>query len=112
MAMVAHPPVSSTPNTVTDAAMQTAFEAITRPQVATSKPRVMRRRPTRTQGQALETLGHAVEYLIDSRLATSGPATSGEEAAIQILMHSSRAVFAECDEIVPFQQKLRRWFGF
>ena len=67
------------------------------------------------QGRALETLGHAVEYLMDSRLFLVERATpKAEQDALQILMRMSRAVFLECPEVVSvwtrFGQLCRRSF--
>ncbi len=70
------------------------------------------RRPGREQGLALEQLGHAVEYLIDSRMFLTGIAyTRAEEQALQILMAASREVFEGCPAIVPWRKALGGWFG-
>jgi hypothetical protein len=72
--------------------------------------RVVLRRPTHAQGRALEILGHAIEYLVDSRLYSASPASSRNEAgAAQLLMRLSRAVFADCPERVPLHRRLRAW---
>lgn len=72
--------------------------------------RAVRRRPSLLQGRALESLGHAVEYLVDSRLFLTGEIVQHDEQdAVQILMQLSRAVFAECTEVVPFSQRLSTW---
>ena len=69
-----------------------------------------RRRGTLAQGRALETLGHAVEYLVDSRLFHSGDHNQeDEQEAVQILMRMSRAVFAECLEVISLNRRFRRW---
>lgn len=66
-----------------------------------------RRRPGREQGEALERLGHAVEYLIDSRMfLTQVPYTSAEEEAVQLLMGLNRLVFESCPEIVPVRRRV------
>lgn len=74
--------------------------------------RVVRRRGSLQQGQALETLGHAVEYLVDSRMFLvelgAGDQKQDQEA-VQILMRLSRAVFQECPEIVPIRRRMSRW---
>ena len=68
----------------------------------------IRRRPTMQQGRALETLGHAIEYLIDSQLhRTTAAVAPADIAANQLLMRLSREVFAECREIVPTRQRLK-----
>ena len=70
----------------------------------------VRRRANREQGRALEIVGHAIEYLVDSRLfITSGLDDRAEQEAVQMLMHFSRAVFAECEEIVPLRMRFSLW---
>jgi len=70
----------------------------------------IRRRGSLAQGRALETLGHAVEYLIDSRLFDAGDHNVRvEQEAVQILMRMSREVFAECPEVVSLRRRLRLW---
>ena len=72
-----------------------------------------RRRPNQQQGRALEVLGHAVEYLVDTRmtrddmqpLLLAGP----DLQAVQILMRLNRAVFSSCEEIVPLRRRLKQW---
>ena len=69
-----------------------------------------RRRASPSQGRALEALGHAVEYLVDSRLFTlDESAAASDAAAAQLLMRASRAVFAECPEVISLQRRLRLW---
>ena len=70
----------------------------------------VRRRANPQQGRALETVGHAIEYLVDSRLfITSGLDERAEQEAAQILMRASRAIFAECVEVVPLRRKVGCW---
>jgi hypothetical protein len=70
----------------------------------------IRRRGSLEQGRALEALGHSVEYLIDSRLFDLGDHNHcNEQEAIQILMRMSRAVFAECPEVITLRRRLGRW---
>ncbi len=74
--------------------------------------RVVRRRGSLQQGQALETLGHAVEYLVDSRMflvEVGAGEQNQDQEAIQILMRLSRAVFLECPEVVPIRRRMGRW---
>ena len=53
------------------------------------------------QGQALHKLGHAVTYLVDSRLfLTDGSNPKAERQALHILMRASREVFLECPQAV------------
>ncbi len=63
------------------------------------------------QGRALEMLGHAVEYLVDSRMFGDEAGFRSEGEAVQILMRMSRAVFAECPEVVPLRERVARWFA-
>jgi len=68
---------------------------------------IIRRRPSPEQGRALEKLGHAVEYLVDSRLAmVNEPLSQADIEATDILMRLSRSVFAECKEIVPLWRRV------
>jgi hypothetical protein len=68
------------------------------------------RQTGKKEGMALEVLGHAVEYLIDSRMfLTSMPYTRSEEEAVQLLMGCSRRVFEGCPEIVPMKARVSRW---
>ncbi len=79
-------------------------------QDAEAVKRIIRRRPTQTQGQALEKLGRAIEYLMDSRMAfVLEPATKADADALQILMRLNRWVFSECEEIVPVRLRLTAW---
>ena len=71
--------------------------------------RFVRRRASLHQGMALETLGHAVEYLVDSRMFAEDPDTRADQEAIQILMRLSRQVFAECPEVIPLHRRLGAW---
>ena len=68
---------------------------------------VVRRRPSPTQGRALEALGHAIEYLMDSYLLTA--AGGGEESdreAMCILKRLNLEIFQECPEVVPLWRRL------
>lgn len=63
---------------------------------------VLRRRPTMTQGQALEVLGRAIEYLYDSQVyQNSGALSPSDIHAVEILMRLSREVFVECRDVAP-----------
>ncbi len=80
--------------------------------VSAAPKQVIRRRPSPFQGRALEKLGHAVEYLVDSRMALIGePATKADTEAVDILMRLSRCVFSECEEIVPVGRRLKAWLA-
>jgi len=81
-----------------------------RPGSSGRRGETIRRRGSILQGRALETLGHAVEYLVDSRLfQVEDDNQRAEQEAVQILMRASRAVFAECAEVVSLRTRLRRW---
>jgi hypothetical protein len=81
---------------------------------------LLRRRPNKPQGRALEILGHAMEYLVDQQLHRECSAESrifpsqADASAIQILMRLSREVFAECPETAlpraSLKQRLLRLF--
>jgi hypothetical protein len=75
---------------------------------------LIRRRPSPQQGRALELLGHAVEYLVDSQLYLA-ETDLNDQLAVQTLMRLNREVFAECAEVVPMRRRLtrrlRRWMG-
>ena len=68
------------------------------------------RRGTLEQGRALEALGHAIEYLVDSRLfLLDGGTLRSDDEAVQIMMRLSRAVFAECPEVISLRRRLHMW---
>ena len=72
--------------------------------------RAVARRPGREQGMALEVIGHAVEYLIDSRMfLTEAPYTKAEQQAVQMLMTASRLVFENCAPVIPLRTRASRW---
>jgi hypothetical protein len=75
-----------------------------------SSSQVLRRRPTAEQGHALETLGHAIEYLVDSQMHDDASARDITDAS-RTLMRLSREVFADCQVIVPVSQRLRLWLA-
>jgi hypothetical protein len=75
-----------------------------------SSSHVLRRRPTMSQGQALEKLGRAIEYLYDSQVyQNSGDLTADDVQAVQTLMRLSREVFVECREVVPADCGVKHW---
>ena len=78
-------------------------------EVSVQPDRRVRRRASREQGQALERLGHAVEYLIDSRLFLAGNLNAeAEREAVQLLMRLSRTVFSECMEVESIWEHVGR----
>jgi hypothetical protein len=59
-------------------------------------------------GQALEILGHAVEYLVDSRMfLVDEPATRADSEALHILMRLSREVFQDRSALLSSGRRLR-----
>lgn len=71
---------------------------------------IVRHRTTRMQGQALEILGHAIEYLVDSRLVQfEQESTRADGDAVRLLIGASREVFAESPTYVPLGDRIRRW---
>jgi len=86
-------------------------------QVATSNERAassaFRRQPSMSQGQALEKLGRAIEYLYDSRVYRNadGVLTPDDVEAVQALMRLSREVFVQCREVSPSRSGLKLWLS-
>lgn len=71
---------------------------------------VPRHEAMRQRGRALEVLGHAIEYLVDSRLAQfEQEATVGDGDAVRLLIGASRAVFADSPAYASATSRLRRW---
>jgi hypothetical protein len=62
------------------------------------------------QGQALEKLGRAIEFLYDSQVyQNSGELNPDDVEAVHTLMRLSREVFTECREVVPARSGLKLW---
>lgn len=76
----------------------------------TSNNTTLRRCRTREQGIALMTVGHAIEYLVDSRLVKQQTTTAAEREALAILLNANLSVYNEGAEIRPFVSRLRQWF--
>ena len=88
-----------------------SVDGIVRNTGADNDRRMVRRRGNMVQGKALEMLGHSVEYLVDSRLFAKDEAEAqNDREAVQILMRCSRAVFAECPEVISVKRRLVRWY--
>src|ERR1700756_2280251 len=71
-----------------------------------------RRHVSRQSGEALETLGHAIEYLADEFAFHGGVFATGSPddpqiRAIQILMAANRSVYFECPIAPSFRERLR-----
>jgi len=76
----------------------------------------VRRRPSREQGMALEKLGHAIEYLIDSSMSQCGKGMvadprSPEFQAVRIMMQLNCEVFADCEPVLPLRERILGSFG-
>ncbi|HEY0308023.1 MAG TPA: hypothetical protein VGB94_07670 [Acidobacteriaceae bacterium] len=75
-----------------------------------------RRRPNREQGIALEKLGHAIEYLIDSSMSRcEGLATdtqSHDFEAVRIMMRLNCEIFAECEPVTTISERICRALRF
>jgi hypothetical protein len=71
---------------------------------------VLRRCRTREQGAALMTVGHAIEYLVDTRLVKEALTSSAEREALAILLRANLTVYSEGAEIRPLVSRLRQWF--
>jgi sulfur carrier protein len=68
------------------------------------------RRLTATQGRALEILGHAIEYLVDSRLACADEFCSpAAQEAIQLLSRANREVYQDAPATAPPGSRIIRW---
>jgi hypothetical protein len=77
-----------------------------------SSSQATHRKPSMDQGHALESLGHAIEYVYDSRVyRESGALSSSDVEAVQILMRLSREVFVECREVAPASTGLKLWLN-
>lgn len=73
-------------------------------------PVAVRRRPNQMQGQALEILGHAIEYLVDSRVVNiDGNRIEYNRDAVALLSKSSREIFDGCEAVVPLGDRLKSW---
>ena len=73
-----------------------------------SASQALRRRPSMDQGHALESLGHAIEYVYDSRVYRNGGEMSPSDVeAVQVLIRLSREVFVECREVASARTGLK-----
>lgn len=78
------------------------------PQLPPRERKPVRRRTNPQQGRALEVLGHAIEYLVDSRLPEGG-VSKAENQALRMLMACSRSVFEDGVEVAPVRQRVHAW---
>ena len=75
-----------------------------------SSSQALRRQPSMSQGQALEKLGRAIEYIYDSRVyRNAGELSPSDVEAVQLLMRLSREVFLQCREVVPMRRGIKQW---
>jgi len=66
-------------------------------------------RLTAAQGRALEMLGHAIEYLVDSRLASADEFCSpAAQEAIQLLSRANREVYLTAPAPAPTGGRVMR----
>lgn len=70
----------------------------------------LRRCRTREQGVALLTVGHAIEYLVDSRLVKQQDTSDADREALAILLDANLSVYNEGTEIRPLAGRFLRWF--
>jgi hypothetical protein len=94
------------------AAATTTGLAILRPVEPAPAVRVgvnQRRRISPRAGQALEILGHAIEYLTDEFAHSGETFSSGNSQleAVQMLMARNRQVYFECPEIPSLGERWR-----
>jgi hypothetical protein len=71
--------------------------------------RARRRRISPEAGHALETLGHAIEYLSDEFVHSGGPLTAhdGQVEAVQLLMGINRQIYFECPVVPSLGERCR-----
>jgi hypothetical protein len=69
----------------------------------------VRRRISPEAGQALEKLGHAIEYLTDEFMNEDGLPPfrrDGRMKAIELLMQANRQVYFECPQVPSLRERL------
>jgi hypothetical protein len=68
-----------------------------------------RRRISPEAGHALETLGHAIEYLSDEFVHSGGPLTANnaQVEAVQLLMGINRQIYFDCPIVPSFSERCR-----
>ncbi len=71
--------------------------------------RARRRRISPEAGHALETLGHAIEYLSDEFVHSGGQLTAhdGQVEAVQLLMGINRQIYFDCPIVPSFSERCR-----
>ncbi|MDR3723795.1 MAG: hypothetical protein P4K83_04825 [Terracidiphilus sp.] len=88
----------------------TTFATPARPEALTFG---RRRRIDRKSGQALEILGHAIEYLTDEFVHDGGFLSSdkGQLEAVQLLMAVNREIYFECPQIPTLGERMLALMG-
>ena len=84
-----------------------SFQPFTGKPEPAPRPSPSRRKTSPQQGRALEVLGHAIEYLVDSRLFDQWESAADAEA-VHLLMACSRSVFADGKEVFPWHLRVQR----
>jgi hypothetical protein len=85
-----------------------AFDVL--PVAAPAPSLTIHRRTSTHHGTTLLTLGHAAEYLVQSRMFLSAePASQSDTEAVHILMQLSRMVFQEYAQQVTANHPLENW---
>ena len=71
--------------------------------------RARRRRISPEAGHALETLGHAIEYLSDEFVHSGGALTAhnAQVEAVQLLMGINRQIYFDCPIVPSFSERCR-----
>ena len=72
-----------------------------------------RRHIDRKSGQALEILGHAIEYLTDEFVHNGGFLSSnkGQLEAVQLLMAVNREIYFECPQVPTLGERILALMG-
>lgn len=68
-----------------------------------------RRRPSPQQGIALEILGHAIEYLVDTNFYHQRAENPDVQDALTILKQSSREIFVAAPALLPARTRAAQW---
>ena len=81
----------------------------TAPSAVTGRGVVRRRRISPEAGHALETLGHAIEYLTDEFIYAGGSVSAhdAQVEAVQLLMSLNREIYFGCPAVPTLTDRLR-----
>lgn len=87
--------------------------AVAQQEISPARQRALRgrRRITREQGQALETIGHAADYLMDSYVHMGAKEAvlhpnADEMEAVRLLIHARNHVLESLAVVEPFSQRI------